>query len=101
MASENLCLLSGIVTSDMVTTKNNAMCSFTFENSEVGRDGKLYKALVTVIAAQDLALMCVAKVTKGTKLYVEGRLQTKSKESMGNKKLYWTELVAHKIERMG
>jgi single-stranded DNA-binding protein len=76
MASVNLCLLSGVVTSD-VSTNGDGLCSFNFENTET-KKGYLNKAIVTVITYGDIASMCALHVKNGAKLYIEGRLKTNS-----------------------
>ncbi len=49
-----------------------------------------------VVAWGDLAEICSKYLSKGSRVYVEGRLQTRSWESQGQKQ-YRTELVANEM----
>lgn len=50
-----------------------------------------------VVAWRDLAEICSQCLTKGSRVYIEGRLQTRSWEDQEGQKHYRTELVANEI----
>jgi single-strand DNA-binding protein len=51
-----------------------------------------------VVTWRQLAEICNQFVTKGTKVYVEGRLHTRSWEGQDGQKRYRTEVVAQTVE---
>jgi single-strand DNA-binding protein len=54
-----------------------------------------------VVAWGNLAEICKAHLTKGHKVYVEGRLQTRGWEDESGKKHFRTELVANEMILLG
>ena len=64
-----------------------------------GNDGEAHEDTewFRVVAWDKLAERCSEMVTKGRKVYVEGRLQTRQWVDRENQKRYTTEVVAHTV----
>ena len=102
MATRNLnkVMLIGNLTRDpevRYTPQNTAVASFVIATNrewKVGDETKQVADFHNVVAWNKLAEICGQLLTKGTKVYVEGRLQTRSWDdtATGTKK-YKTEVV--------
>ena len=66
------------------------------ERAWVGADGERREAIdwFSIVAWRRLAEVCAQHLTKGTRVYVEGRLETRSWEDPAGQRHYRTEVVA-------
>jgi single-strand DNA-binding protein len=67
------------------------------------KDGKsgVHTESHRIVAWQDLAEECSNMLRKGSQIYLEGKLQTRSWEDDQGIKKYITEIVAHDIRPLG
>ena len=86
--------------------KNVAVANFTLATTERGftmQNGTQVPERTewhTIVAWRSLAELAEKYIRKGTKLYIEGKIQTRSWEKDGVKR-YVTEIVAERIELLG
>lgn len=64
----------------------------------VAKDKEKQTDFFNVVAWDKLAETCEKFITKGMKVLVEGRLQTRNYDDKDGKKVYVTEIVATRIE---
>lgn len=106
--SVNKCIFLGHVGKDpeVKTVGDNKVATFSMAMTDKGyktRDGKEIPdrtEWVNIVAWRGLASLCEGYVKKGSMLYVEGRLTTRSYEKDGTK-FYVTEVVAENIQLCG
>ncbi len=106
--SVNKCIFLGHVGKDpeVKTVGDNKVATFSMAMTDKGyktRDGKEIPdrtEWVNIVAWRGLASLCEGYVKKGSMLYVEGRLTTRSYEKEGTK-FYVTEVVAENIQLCG
>ena len=106
--SVNKCIFIGHVGKDpeVKTVGDNKVAAFSMAMTDKGyttRDGKEIPdrtEWVNIVARRGLASLCEGYVNKGSMLYVEGRLTTRSYEKEGTK-FYVTEVVAENIQLCG
>ena len=106
--SVNKCIFLGNVGKDpeVKTVGDNKVATFSMAMTDKGyttRDGKEIPdrtEWVNIVAWRGLASLCEGYVKKGSMLYVEGRLTTRSYEKEGTK-FYVTEVVAENIQLCG
>ena len=106
--SVNKCIFLGHVgkTPEVKTVGENKVATFSMAMTEKGyktKDGKEIPEKtewVNIVAWRGLASLCESYVKKGSQLYVEGRLTTRSYEKDGTK-IYVTEVVAENIQLCG
>ncbi len=106
--SVNKVVLLGHVGKDpeVRTVSDNKVATFSMAMTDKGyttRDGKEIPdrtEWVNIVAWRGLASLCEGYVKKGSILYVEGRLTTRSYEKEGTK-FYVTEVVAENIQLCG
>jgi single-strand DNA-binding protein len=106
--SVNKCIFLGHVGKDpeVKTVGDNKVATFSMAMTDKGyktRDGKEIPdrtEWVNIVAWRGLASICEGYVKKGSMLYVEGRLTTRSYEKDGTK-FYVTEVVAENIQLCG
>lgn len=89
---------------EMRFTQNGApVASFTVATTEKwkGQDGQMKEQTEwhRVIAWQKLAEICGEYLSKGSRVYIEGKLQTRSWEKDGQKH-YTTEIVAREMKML-
>lgn len=91
---------------EVKTVGDNKVATFSMAMTEKGyktKDGKEIPEKtewVNIVAWRGLASICEGYVKKGSQLYVEGRLTTRSYEKDGTK-IYVTEVVAENIQLCG
>ena len=91
---------------EVKTVGDNKVATFSMAMTEKGyktKDGKEIPEKtewVNIVAWRGLASLCEGYVKKGSQLYVEGRLTTRSYEKDGTK-IYVTEVVAENIQLCG
>ena len=83
----------------------SAICNFSIATSEQWKDKnsgqkKEKTEWHRIVAFKRLAEICAEYLTKGSRVYVEGKLQTRSWEQEGVTK-YTTEIVASEIQMLG
>ncbi|MFA5742882.1 MAG: single-stranded DNA-binding protein [Candidatus Paceibacterota bacterium] len=100
----NKVLLIGRVASDpelRSTSSGQSVCSFRMATNRVWKDASGQKKedaqFHSIVLWGKQAEMASQYLTKGSLVYIEGRLQTRSWESQGGKK-YITEIVGEKIQ---
>ena len=87
------------------TQAGKGVCNFTLATNETWKDKEGQKQervewhRVVVWGAQGKA--CGEHLTKGSQVYVEGRLQTRDWEDKDGNKRYTTEIVAAKVNFLG
>lgn len=83
------------------TPQNTAVCSFTIATNRTwqGADGSDQESaeFTRVVAWGKLGEICNQILTKGRKVYAEGRLQTRNWESKEGEKRSTTEVVADQV----
>ena len=83
------------------TPSGKPVTSFSVATSRswVTADGERREATewFNVVAWRDLAEICSQYLSKGSKVYIEGRLQTRSWEGQDGQKHYRTEIVADEM----
>ena len=86
------------------TTNGNAVCNFSVATTEKwrGQDGQMQEQTEwhRVTAWGKLAEICNQYLTKGSRVYIEGKLQTRSYEKDGSTR-YVTEIVAREMKMLG
>ena len=100
--SLNKAMLIGNLTRDpelRYTPSGTAVCSFRVATNRSwtpsdGSERKEETEFHRIVAWNKLAELCSQLLTKGRKVYVEGRLQTRSWEPAEGEKRYTTEIVA-------
>lgn len=103
----NKVILSGNVTRDpeiRTTATDRTVATFSLavrRGWKKSEDGSPDADFFNVIAWERLAEFCRNYLMKGTKIIVEGRLQTRTYDAKDGTKRYVTEVVANEIEFAG
>lgn len=79
------------------TSNNNAVTNFSVATSEKYND-KEYTEWHRVVAFKRLAEICGEYLKKGSQVYVEGRLQTRSWVDKENNTRHTTEIIANTVQ---
>ncbi|MBI4531395.1 MAG: single-stranded DNA-binding protein [Candidatus Latescibacteria bacterium] len=86
------------------TPSGAAVCTFTMATSETWTDTSGEKQERTewhrIVTWRKLAEFCSEYLKKGSKVYVEGRIQTRSWEDQNGVKRYTTEIVARELQML-
>lgn len=86
------------------TTQSGISCS-TFDVAVQrrfkGQDGKREADFLTVVAWRQTADYCNKYLTKGSKVLVEGSIQTRSYDAQDGSKRHVTEIIADSVESIG
>lgn len=87
------------------SSNNNKVCNFSVATSESWNDKSGQKQERTewhrIVVWGKLAELCVKYLTKGSQVYVDGRLQTRAYDDKNGQKRYATELIAQNIQFLG
>jgi single-strand DNA-binding protein len=87
------------------TASNVPVTNFTVATSEswTNKDGERQERTEwhRVVAWRKLAEICNEYLRKGTQVYIEGKLQTRSWESQSGEKHYMTEVIADEMVMLG
>lgn len=79
-----------------------SICNFSVATSKEWRDDSGEKKEKTewhkIVAFKDLAGVCGKYLSKGSQVYVEGEIQTRSWETDSGEKKYMTEIVARSVQ---
>lgn len=99
----NKIILIGNLTKETETSKTNSGITVTKFTIAVQRKFKNEKGeydadYITIITWKELAELCNKWLTKGKKVSVVGRLQTRSYDATDGTKRYVTEVVADEVE---
>jgi len=104
MAGLNKVLIIGNLGSDpemRYTADGNAMTSFRVASTRnyTGVDGERHEETewFSVVAWRKLAEQCSQYLQKGRRVYVEGRLRTRSWDTPDGQRRYRTEVVAERV----
>ena len=103
----NKVILMGRLTRDpevrYTTTNNTLVASFSLAvNRRFARQGEERQAdFINIVAWEKSAEFCGKYLTKGTRILVEGRLQTRTYDAQDGSKRYITEVVSENIEFAG
>jgi len=107
-ASLNKAMIIGNLTQDpelRQTTSGQAVCSFSVATNRTWKDQSGEKQeqaeFHNVVAWAKLAEIITQYVKKGNRIFVEGRLQTRSWEGQDGVKRYRTEIVAENMVMLG
>jgi single-strand DNA-binding protein len=103
MASVNKAIILGNLGRDpeiRYTQSGTAVCNFSVATTYKPKKGEEVTEWHNIIAWDRLAEICGEYLTKGSQVYIEGRLQTSSWEKDGVKK-YKTEIVAFEMKMLG
>ena len=79
------------------TPNGKAVTTFSVAVDRPSRDGHAPTDWFRVVAWEGLAELCNQYLAQGSKVYVEGRLQTRSWDGQDGQKHYATEIVAEDI----
>lgn len=86
------------------TPSGAAVCTFNIATNETWTDASGEKQERTewhrLVTWRRLAEFCSEYLKKGSKIYAEGRIQTRSWEDQNGVKRYTTEIVAHNIQML-
>ncbi len=106
--SVNKVILVGNVGKDPETRyldENTAVCKFSMATSEVYRNREGEKVTQTewhnVVLWRGLAQVAEKYVKKGSQLYIEGRIKTRSYDDKDGNKRYITEIVGDNMQMLG
>ena len=103
----NKALLIGNLGNDPEVRETNggtAVANFTVATTEVRRkDGEReeHTEWHRVVAFGRLAEICGKYLSKGSKVFIEGRIQTRKWEDKDGSTRYTTEIVANQLEMLG
>jgi single-strand DNA-binding protein len=105
MSSVNKVILLGRLGSDpelKYTPSSTAVCNFTMATSESYTDKQGEKKQNTewhrIVIWSKLAELCNQYLSKGSQVFLEGSLQTRSWENKQGVKMYTTEIVARSVQ---
>ncbi len=108
MASVNKVILLGNLGSDpevRYTPSGKAVANFSLATSEkyTNKDGEKEEKTEwhRIVAWGRLGEICGEYLSKGSQIYIEGRLQTRTWEDRDGNKRYTTEIVAHTMQMLG
>jgi single-strand DNA-binding protein len=108
MASVNKAILVGNLGADpelRYTPSGKAVANFTIATREqwTGKDGQKEEKTEwhRIVAWARLGEICGEYLKKGSQVYIEGRLQTRSWEDRDGNKRYTTEIVAQTMQMLG
>jgi single-strand DNA-binding protein len=108
MASVNKVILVGNLGSDpelRYTPSGKAVATFNLATHEkwTGKDGEKSERTEwhRIVAWDRLGEICGEYLHKGSQIYIEGRLQTRSWEDREGNKRYTTEIVAQTMQMLG
>jgi single-strand DNA-binding protein len=86
------------------TQSGTAVASFNIATTEKrkGQDGQVQELTEwhRIVAWQRLAEICGEYLSKGSKVYIEGRLQTRKWKDQDGKDRYTTEIVAREMKML-
>lgn len=102
MAGINKVMIIGRVGKDpeSKTLKSGLICNLSVATSEKHKDEERAE-WHKIICFGKLAEICVKYLTKGSQVYVEGKLQTRSWEGKDGSKRFSTEIVASQVSFLG
>ncbi len=108
MASVNKVILLGNLGSDpevRYTPSGKAVANFSLATSEryTNKDGEKEEKTEwhKIVAWGRLGEICGEYLSKGSQIYIEGRLQTRTWEDRDGNKRYTTEIVAQTMQMLG
>ena len=108
MASVNKVIIVGNLGADpelKYTASGRPVASFTVATKEqwTGKDGQKEEKTEwhRLVAWAKLAEICGEYLRKGSQVYIEGKLQTRSWEDRDGNKRYTTEIVAQTMQMLG
>ena len=108
MASVNKAILVGNLGADpelRYTPSGRAVANFTIATREqwTGKDGQKEEKTEwhRIVAWARLGEICGEYLKKGSQVYIEGRIQTRSWEDRDGNKRYTTEIVAQTMQMLG
>jgi single-strand DNA-binding protein len=108
MASVNKVIVLGNLGSDpevRYTPSGKAVANFSLATSEkyTNKDGEKEEKTEwhRIVAWGRLGEICGEYLSKGSQIYIEGRLQTRTWEDRDGNKRYTTEIVAHTMQMLG
>lgn len=79
------------------TANGSAVTTFSVASSYKPAEGKEQTEWFTVVCWNKLAEVCAQHLAKGRKVYVDGRLQTRSWDGPDGAKKYRTEVIANQV----
>ncbi len=83
------------------TTSGQSVCSFSIATNRVYTDASGQKKenadYHNIVAWGRLAEICAQYLTKGKKVYIDGRIQTRDWEGQDGQKKYRTEIIAENM----
>ncbi len=108
MASVNKAIILGHLGRDperRQTPMGTSICNFSVATSESWTDNSGEKQERTewhrIVAWRGLAEVCGKYLRKGSQIYIEGRIQTRSWEDAEGNKRYATEIIAQNMQMLG
>lgn len=97
----NTAILIGNLTRDpelRTTTSGLSVCTFTVAINRPKMGEKQETDFIPVVAWRATADNCAKYLTKGSKVGVSGRIQTRSYEAQDGSRRYVTEIIAYDVE---
>ncbi len=109
MSGVNKALLIGRLGQDpevKFTQSGTAVCNFSLATSETWKDkdsGEKQESTEwhKIVAWRRLAEICGEYLRKGSQVYIEGKLQTRSWEDQDGNKRWTTKIVANSMQMLG
>lgn len=105
---KNLVILIGSVGNDPEVRANkdgNSVCNFNVATNEEWRDKQGEKQSRVewhrIVVWGKLAEICGQYLTKGSSVYIEGKIQTRKWQNQEGKDQYTTEIVASEMQMLG
>ena len=99
----NIVVLVGRLTKDpeLITTNNGiSVCRFSIavQRKFANEDGEREADFINIVAWRGLADTCGKYLKKGTRVGIEGSIQTRSYDAQDGSRRYATEVVADEVE---
>ena len=99
MASVNKILISGTVESDPKLNEFG-QCKFKFKNiKKIGDEKEAITAVIIAVSGKN-AEICAQSLKVGTRIYLEGRIRNKKKDTADGQAVYYTEIEVYEIEKI-
>jgi single-strand DNA-binding protein len=107
MSGKNLCIMIGNVGKDpevRLTTTDKKVATFSLgvsENYTQNGEKKTNTEWINCVVWEKLAEIVEKYVKKGSQLYIEGKMKTRSYEDKNGIKKYVTEILVHELQMLG
>jgi single-strand DNA-binding protein len=107
MSGKNLCIFIGNAAADpetKTTPSNKKVSTFRIgvsENYTQNGEKKTTTEWINCVTWEGLAGIAEKYIKKGSQLYIEGKMKTRSYEDKNGTKKYITEILVHELQMLG